>query len=1091
DRIGHQAIAASAGAGKTFQLAHRYMRLLANEVRPDQINALTFSRKAAGEIFDSIVKYLREAAVSAEQARKTGELIGKPEFGQAHFLRLLRTLLVNLHRLHVSTLDSFTVGVIRTFPMELGISTDLQLLDNDGAAAKSARQEALDRIFDNRYVDAVAQRQFLEAFKQATFGQEEKGLERSLGTFIGDYHSYYQVLPAPDAWGLQDVIWPGGSPWLAVVDDVNAVADDLEALLAKDRLSDSVRGRWHTFIDAVRRFDAGSSWTRDVEYLFGKLVDDIEGLRHGNATVRIDKTDCDLSSEEGRLALVLLTHVMKTELGTALEKTRGIYRVLDQYEQVYDDVVRRQGKLTFTDAQYLLTAANSYSGGSLLSRAVGEEARLYIDYRLDCKLDHWLLDEFQDTSDLQWEVLRNLADEILQDTTGQRSFFYVGDVKQAIYGWRGGNARLFGKILEQYPGQIEQVPLNTSFRSCQPVIDTVNRVFGHVAGSELLAGAITEWQKIWEVHQCQEDVVPQHGYVGLLEPPCEGGEVKPTDGDRYRVVARLLKEIDPLSRGLSVVILVRTNKSGKEVVNFLRGECQGMNIVHEGRAAIKDNPVVSLLLSLVKFAAHPGDAFAWRHLEMSPIGECLAEERLDRDNLPLALLREIQMSGFQALIRHWGRRLDGAHPLDGFGRKRLEDLIGAAGEFDVSGSHDCNAFLRFVDNYEIDELAADDAVRVMTIHQAKGLGFDMVILPDLQGRGMTGGGQLDFVTARDPGTSRPVWAFKMPRRIIAKNESVLTTQVQASDETACFEELCLLYVALTRARQALYIITSFRGKTATAVTAAAFLKAQLTGEAKPVDGEQVTINGEEFVCLYEAGESGWYTRAPQREQPVEPAGLRELPRDFGRQSSHRRRLVRVSPSERAEGEQTAGSLFARDVRDSREFGKAVHELFEKVSWIGEADVEELIGEWRQRSPVAEDVKQMAVEHFRRALACAEVRQALSRSEGDVDLWREKRFDIVLDDQWVTGVFDRVAIVRGRDGKPLRATVLDFKSDEIASDAELTEAAERYRSQLLLYGSALSRMLELDPSQVRLRLLFTHPGRVHDLKLGETRPCRPC
>jgi len=1081
DGIGHQAIAASAGAGKTFQLAHRYMRLLANEVRPDQINALTFSRKAAGEIFDSIVKYLREAAVSAKQARKTGERIGKPEFGRDDFLRLLRTLLVNLHRLHVSTLDSFTVGVIRTFPMELGISADLQLLDNDGAAAKSARQEALGRIFDSRYVDPAAQRQFLEAFKQATFGQEEKRLERSLDTFIGGYQSYYQVLPAPDAWGRQEVIWPGGSPWLATVDDINAIADDLEALLAKDRLSDSVRGRWHTFIDGVRGFGVGSPWPEDVEYLFQKLVDDIEGLRHSNASIRIGRTDFDLPPQQCRLALALLTHVMKTELDTTLEKTRGIYRVLHQYEQVYDDVVRRQGKLTFTDAQYLLTAANSYSGGSLLSRALGEEARLYIDYRLDCKLDHWLLDEFQDTSDLQWEVLRNLADEILQDSSGQRSFFYVGDVKQAIYGWRGGNARLFGKILEQYGGQIEQVPLNTSFRSCQPVIDTVNRVFGNLGGSGLPAGAITEWEKIWQVHQCQENVVPQHGYVGLLEPPCEGGEVKITDGDRYRVAARLLKEIDPLRRGLSVAILVRTNDSGKDIVNFLRGECHGMNIVHEGRATIKDNPVVSLLLSLVKFAAHPGDTFAWRHLEMGPLRECLAEERLDRDNLPLALLREIQTSGFQAFLRHWGRRLDGAHPLDGFGRKRLEDLIDAAGEFDGSGSRDCNAFLRFVDNYEIDELAADDAVRVMTIHQAKGLGFDIVILPDLQGRGMTGGGQLDFVTARDPGTSRPLWALKMPRRVVAQNDPVLAAQVQASDETACFEALCLLYVALTRARQGLYMITGFPGKTATAVTAAAFLKSQLVGEAKPVDGEQVTIDGEEFVCLYEAGERDWYTRAPRREPPAESAKLRELPKDFGQQSSQRRRLVRVSPSERAEGEQTAGSLFTHAVRDSREFGTAIHGLFEKVSWIDQVDIEDLIGEWWQRSPVAEDVKQRVAEHFRRALASAEIRQALSRPEGDVDLWREKRFDIVLDDQWVTGVFDRVAIVRGRDGRPLSAAVLDFKSDEIASDAELTDAAERYRSQLSLYGSALSRMLELGPSQVTLRLLFTHPGKVHDLK----------
>ena len=153
---------------------------------------------------------------------------------------------------------------------------------------------------------------------------------------------------------------------------------------------------------------------------------------------------------------------MGTELRAMLKRTQGICQILHQYEEFYDDMVRRRGKLTFTDAQYLLTAANEYSSGSLLSRMPGQESRLYIDYRLDCKLDHWLLDEFQDTSDLQWEVLRNLADEILQDSSGQRSFFYVGDVKQAIYGWRGGNARLFGKILQQYEGQIEQIPLDAS-----------------------------------------------------------------------------------------------------------------------------------------------------------------------------------------------------------------------------------------------------------------------------------------------------------------------------------------------------------------------------------------------------------------------------------------------------------------------------------------------------------------------------------------------------------------------------------------------------------------------------------------------------
>ena len=106
--------------------------------------------------------------------------------------------------------------------------------------------------------------------------------------------------------------------------------------------------------------------------------------------------------------------------------------------------------LSFNDAQYLLTANKSAGSGLVITRDVDAQDRLYIDYRLDCQLDHWLLDEFQDTSDLQWAVLHNLLDEILQDDSGRRSLFYVGDVKQSIYRWRGGNPRLFGAILDHY-----------------------------------------------------------------------------------------------------------------------------------------------------------------------------------------------------------------------------------------------------------------------------------------------------------------------------------------------------------------------------------------------------------------------------------------------------------------------------------------------------------------------------------------------------------------------------------------------------------------------------------------------------------------
>ena len=96
------------------------------------------------------------------------------------------------------------------------------------------------------------------------------------------------------------------------------------------------------------------------------------------------------------------------------------------------------------------------------------------------------------------------------------------------------------------------------------------------------------------------------------------------------------------------------------------------------------------------------------------------------------------------------------------------------------------------------------------------------------------------------------------------------------------------------------------------------------------------------------------------------------------------------------------------------------------------------------------------------------------------LWREKHFEVVLGERWVTGVFDRVVIILGADGKAQEAIILDFKSNDISDNALLADIAKRYRPQLSLYSKALSMMLRLDISRIGLRLLFTQPGRVFDL-----------
>lgn len=1078
--IGHRAISASAGSGKTFQLAHRYIELISRGVKPDRIIALTFSRKAAGEIFDSVVRYLCQAASSPEAALRTGKLIGKPDMTPQEFLNILRELLESLHRLHIGTLDSFTVGIARAFPMEIGIPPRFQLLGEEGAAGV-VRQQVLARVFSQGEIDKGIRTEFLQAYRQATFGQEEKGLGDRLDNLIDEHHGHYQILPHAIGWGNEDYIWTSGTPWWKNAGNRETAARSLVDLLREGGLAEKVMERWQTFIAAVLKFGIGSSWTKDIDYLFEKLSADIESLQAGDFSLKIDRVSQHLSCEESRLALALMAHVVNTEMSVAQQKTQGIYRLLDLYENFYDAMLRRQGHLTFSDIQYLLTSGNRASGGSVISRLPSTEARLYIDYRLDCKLDHWLLDEFQDTSDLQWEVLQNLADEILQDVSGQRSLFYVGDTKQAIYGWRGGNARLFDKLLDHYEERIELSHLSTSFRSCRAVIDTVNRVFEDIPEDLLTEGAIGQWARSWQTHQCEEGAVPAYGYTTIIEPSSDHGNLKPGDEDRYRVVAGLLRQLNPLKRGLSTAILMRSNRSGEQIVDYLRRECPEMNIIHEGKAFIKDNPVVSVLLSLVKFAAHPGDTLAWRHLQMSPLQKYFIKERLNRQNLSLVLLHELQAGGFHGFITAWGERLDSAHELDGFGRKRLEELINAAIEFDASGSRDCNAFLRFIDSYQIHDLASSEAIRVMTIHQSKGLGFDVVLLPDLQSENMSEGGQPGFLLARDEESEEPMWALEMPRRIVAETDEVLAEQIKVFDETAAFDSLCLLYVAMTRAKQGMYIVSSFPGKSSKSLTHAAFIKQQLLGETKPVEGKTTRIDGEEFICLYETGDPGWYRKVTDKDLKPAPAERVRLSPDYHRQTSIRQRLVHVQPSKSEISIRRAASLFSPDVQDDLDLGKALHELFEKISWIDEVNAGKLIGSWLVSSRFKEDINDRAVEHFRRALEAKEIRNIMSRPQGNAELWRERRFEVILGERWITGVFDRVVIEQEAANKVVKATIIDFKSDRIASDADISTAVEGYRSQLSLYRSALSQILWLDPSKIELRLVFTQPGKVYELK----------
>ena len=158
--------------------------------------------------------------------------------------------------------------------------------------------------------------------------------------------------------------------------------------------------------------------------------------------------------------------------------------------------------------------------------------------------------------------------------------------------------------------------------------------------------------------------------------------------------------------------------------------------------------------------------------------------------------------------------------------------------------------------------------------------------------------------------------------------------------------------------------------------------------------------------------------------------------------------------------------------------RVVNRLMFFAHLVLEMDVDRIVDQWINGTLA---LKREVANHFRRAVGVEEIQRALSRPDKHSEVWREKAFEIVLADEWVSGTFDRVTIRRDPSGTPLFATILDYKSDQVVSEDEVIHTTDHYRTQLELYQCALAEILFMDRDRIRLQLLFTTPGRLVELR----------
>ncbi len=1061
----HVIISASAGTGKTFQLSNRFLQLLCEEVAPDQILATTFTRKAAGEILDRVVLRLADAALDAGKRSSLSEQLGVPSLTQARCYELLGRVLRHLHRLRISTLDAFFAQLAGSFSLELGLPPGWKIIED--LHEKYLRSEAIERTL---HADQTHDIQRLVHLM--TKGEAQRSVSELVRSTVDNLYSLYMETDA-QAW--QQIPQPRLLTQERLAElcqqlrDMTLPADKRFAKAREDNLTAVAEGDWESFL---AKGLAGKIIKEETTFYSKPIPDDVVALYRR-----------------------LFDHVQGVYLQQIRAQMEGTHAMLDRFHATYSQIKQETGALRFEDITRVL--ANG-------ERAAGiEQAR----FRLDSPIAHLLLDEFQDTSLPQWQVIRPLAQFVTAQFgtgpegssprrgSGQKSFFCVGDAKQAIYAWRGGKSEIF-EALDSDLGQLTKQPLNRSYRSSQPVIDVVNRVFRDMIrhdNLDRLEPAVQEWSARFPEHTTALTELP--GYVELRTAP-EAGEGENATDVKLAWTAERVKELIRLAPGHSIGILTRRNDTVTQLIHELRQ--RDVPASEEGGGHLNDSPATQVILSLLKLADHPRDTVARFHVAQSPLAHIVGyddfRDELQTLKLSRAVRTQLLGDGYGPTLRRWAEPL--AAYCDRREWTRLHQLVETGYAYEPLATLRPTDFVRYVELKRVTDPTAAD-VRVMTVHQSKGLQFDLVVLADLDAALI---GQPESFVTGQPSPTAPIDCVCLYRNSDIQRLLPQRLRKLFEDETrsSVFEAMCVLYVALTRAVHALHMFIAPSDKGTLPKTAAGLLRAALT-DGRATDADQ---------CVFATGDPQWYARHRQPPKPL------SSPVESSAESPRHEPIRLAPPLPDAHPEWTAPSqleggakIRVRHVLDlsgsvATTRGTLIHALFEQVRWLEDG------------LPVPEVLQRIAeslcdeginpteqVAAFRRMLEFPAVARVLSRSfyESPTDdgvqraiaaggggaslraeVRNERRFAVRDKARLLCGSIDRLVLVYDGD-RVIAADVLDFKTDAANSPEKLSELVDHYRPQLEAYCQAVANMYRLSAAQITARLLFVSSGEVRSVR----------
>ena len=982
---------ASAGSGKTFRLAGDYLRLLFSDpLKYRHILAVTFTHKATSEMKTRILEELNALSGSAKSGYLE-ELRAATGMGEGQIRekagQILRLILHDYSRFSVGTIDSFFQRILQQFAREIGMPGGYTVELNTDRVL----DEAIDRMISSLSSDILL-RNWLTDFALERIGDGQSwdiiGLVRQLGTEL--FRESYQAIERSrfkmyeDKGKLKEAIARLRKTKNHFETRLRSIAGEALEIIALHDLQTSdfkfASGSFANYFNrmmALKELEPGSrtrSAPDNAEDWITKGSPQEKAIRHAyenglNDRLKEAIEHYDSHHAEYNTACLVLQHIYIT----------GILTDLDAHIRSF----------LKDDRLFLLADA-----GHFLRRIIGPEEVPFIYERTGNRFRHFMIDEFQDTSHFQWENFLPLVSNSLSENHNN---LLVGDVKQSIYRWRNSDWHILAsEIFRQFPeDRIEKVPLDTNWRSLRNIVGFNNAFFSSAANilqkhyeSEAPDQGNNNTQpnrSLINAYQGLEQKLPGNG-------DREGGYVRISFHDKKNDEEAVLSEIplwleklqDAGFRPGRVAILVRWNKEGVKVVRSVldyieqgKGKKGYSYLLASGESLmLRTALTVQFIMAVLRHIMNPADKVNSAHLGLLYyryiLGENNQPEILEglltsagkntggENQVVTGILEDLksklEMTGNWSLYEQVERIVQ-VFELNRFENETpfLLSFQDVVMDFQKQHSGDIYSFLKWWDERGSSDsslrLSEDElAFRIFTIHKAKGLEFDAVLVPFCKwGLGHERSHLLWCATKGLPFDQPGVVGVNYSEKMAS---SGFSPEYWEERMNACVDNLNLLYVAFTRAIKALIVWVQMPSKGKSLTHTGVLVYQVLTMR----EGNQSTHPGVPFVDIpsgfrneENVFETGTLSCGPDERQPE--AGINPfVPEIKITAPPHSRlRLRQESLDYFVLTGSTAGEQVNR--------GRILHELFERISTP--AEVEKVLQSMSREGRIRkEDIDQM-------------------------------------------------------------------------------------------------------------------------------------